>query len=591
MKRILLSLALLFSVSTRGADRPNILLLTVDDMSCDSVGVFGSKLPGTTPNMDKLASQSLRFAHAHVTVGNCMPCRNVLFSGLYSHNNKVEGFYQVKDPGWPHLVDLMKGAGYFTGIRGKVSHSAPYQPYAWDANLDTLPDGSKGHIKDPKSYGISTADGIAKAKAAGKPFCLVVNISDPHKPFWSKARGGGKDPYTPSRIFKASEVPVPGFLFDDPQVREELALYYSSVRRADDCVGQVLAALKASGELDNTVVMFMSDHGMPLPFAKTQLYHHSTHTPWMVRWTGVTKAGSVDKQHMISAVDFLPTILDITGAPHPKRLDGRSYLPLLKGGTQEGRDHVIKEYNENAGRSRDPMRGVQTKKYLYLFNPWSNGERVFATATTGTVTYRRMVDLASSSKSLSARLDLYKHRVPEELYDVTKDPDCLINLINQPKHQAELKELRAKLDAWMVRSKDPMLEAFRKRENAGFVEAYVQKLEKESAARRGNKPKRKTGLIKWTLPKNITPGQPVKLTLAHKIPKRLKEQLLHVTLKDGSGKRIERKVLKASGTGEIEVQFDVPKDLQGNKVSFAAFIGAEFSKNLQLLNSKSIDLK
>ena len=590
MKRLLFILGAVLAISLYAA-QPNILLLTVDDMSCDSVGVFGSKLANTTPNMDKLASQSLRFAHAHVTVGNCMPCRNVMLSGLYSHNNKVEGFYQVKDPGWPHLVDLMKRAGYFTGIRGKVSHSAPYQPYAWDADLDTLPDGSKGHIKDPKSYGISTTDGIAKAKAAGKPFCLVVNISDPHKPFWSKAKGGGKDPYTPSRIFKASEVPIPGFLFDDPQVREELALYYSSVRRADDCVGQVLAALKASGEADNTVVMFMSDHGMPLPFAKTQLYHHSTHTPWMVRWPGVTKAGSVDKEHMISAVDFLPTILDITGTPHPKHLDGRSYLPLLKGGTQEDRDHVIKEYNENAGRSRDPMRGVQTKKYLYLFNPWSNGERVFATATTGTVTYRRMVDLASSSKSLSARLDLYKHRVPEELYDVTKDPDCLINLINQPKHQAELKELRAKLDAWMVRSKDPMLEAFRKRENAGFVEAYVQKLEKESSARRGNKPKRKTGLIKWTLPKNITPGQPVKLTLAHKIPKRLKEQLLHVTLKNGSGKRIERKVLKASGTGEIEVQFDVPKDLQGNKVSFAAFIGAEFSKNLQLLNSKSIDLK
>ena len=590
MKRLLFILGAVLAISIYAA-QPNILLLTVDDMSCDSVGVFGSKLANTTPNMDKLASQSLRFAHAHVTVGNCMPCRNVMLSGLYSHNNKVEGFYQVKDPGWPHLVDLMKGAGYFTGIRGKVSHSAPYQPYAWDADLDTLPDGSKGHIKDPKSYGISTTDGIAKAKAAGKPFCLVVNISDPHKPFWSKAKGGGKDPYTPSRIFKANEVPVPGFLFDDPQVREELALYYSSVRRADDCVGQVLAALKASGEADKTVVMFMSDHGMPLPFAKTQLYHHSTHTPWMVRWPGVTKAGSVDKQHMISAVDFLPTILDITGAPHPKRLDGRSYLPLLKGGTQEGRDHIIKEYNENAGRSRDPMRGVQTKKYLYLFNPWSNGERVFTTATTGTVTYRRMVDLASSSKSLSARLDLYKHRVPEELYDVEKDPDCLINLINQPKHQNELKELRAKLDAWMVRSKDPMLEAFRKRENTGFVEAYVQKLEKESAARRGNKPKRKTGLIKWTLPKNITPGQPVKLTLAHKIPKRLKEQLLHVTLKNGSGKRIERKVLKASGSGEIEVQFDVPKDLQGNKVSFAAFIGADFSKNLQLLNSKSIDLK
>jgi len=245
--------------------------------------------------------------------------------------------------------------------------------------------------------------------------------------------------------------------------------------------------------------MFMSDHGMPLPFAKTQLYHHSTHTPWMVRWPGVTKPGSIDKQHMISAVDFLPTLLDITGAKHPKRLDGRSYLPLLKGGTQEGRNHVIKEYNENAGRSRDPMRGVQTKRYLYLFNPWSNGQRVFATATTGTMTYRRMVALANTDKRLAARLQIYKHRVPEELFDVAKDPDCLVNLIHHPKHQAELKKLCATLDAWMVRSKDPMLEVFRKRDDADFREAYVQKLEKESAERRGNKrkkPKRKTGQIK-----------------------------------------------------------------------------------------------
>jgi hypothetical protein len=179
-------------------------------------------------------------------------------------------------------------------------------------------------------------------------------------------------------------------------------------------------------------------------------------------------------------------------------------------------------------------------------------------------------------KTLSKRLDLYKHRVPEELYDVAYDPDCLVNLINQPKHQAELKELRAKLDAWMVRSKDPILEIFRKRENRDFVEAYVQKLEKESAARRGNKPKnkpnKKTGLLKWDLPENVTPGQPVKLVITHKIPKRLGERLIHVTLKDGNGKRINRKVIKAAGSGEIEVQFDVPKDLQGNKVSFAAFI-------------------
>ena len=469
----------------------NILMITVDDMSADSIGVFGSKLSGTTPNIDRLASQGMRFSHAHMTVGNCMPGRNVLFSGLISHNNKVEGFYQVKNPEWPHMVDLMKKAGYFTGIRGKVSHSTPYQPYAWDAILDTLPDGSKAHFKNADSFGISTSDGIRKAKDSGKPFCLIVNISDPHKPFWSQVKGGEKDTNIPSRIFKSEEMPIPGFLFDDPKVREELALYYSSVRRADDCVGKILEALDKSGEAENTVVIFLSDHGMPLPFAKTQLYHHSTHSPWIIRWPGVTRSGKVDEVHMVSAVDMLPTLLDIVGAKHPGRLDGRSFLSLIRGEQQVNRDHVFKEYNENAGASRDPMRAVQTKQYLYLFNPWSNGQRVFATATTGTVTYRRMATLAKSDARLAKRLAMYKYRVPEELYDVSVDPDCLNNIIDSSEHKMVLNQLQKRLKWWMKKTGDPMLTVFERRNDAEFRESVVQQQEQESMARRAKRKKRK----------------------------------------------------------------------------------------------------
>ena len=469
----------------------NILMITVDDMSADSIGVFGSKLSGTTPNIDRLASQGMRFSHAHMTVGNCMPGRNVLFSGLISHNNKVEGFYQVKNPEWPHMVDLMKKAGYFTGIRGKVSHSTPYQPYAWDAILDTLPDGSKAHFKNADSFGISTSDGIRKAKDSGKPFCLIVNISDPHKPFWSQVKGGEKDTNIPSRIFKSEEMPIPGFLFDDPKVREELALYYSSVRRADDCVGKILEALDNSGEAENTVVIFLSDHGMPLPFAKTQLYHHSTHSPWIIRWPGVTRSGKVDDVHMVSAVDMLPTLLDIVGAKHPGRLDGRSFLSLIRGEQQVNRDHVFKEYNENAGASRDPMRAVQTKQFLYLFNPWSNGQRVFATATTGTVTYRRMATLAKSDARLAKRLAMYKYRVPEELYDVSVDPDCLNNIIDSSEHKMVLNQLQERLKGWMKKTGDPMLTVFERRNDAEFRESVVQQQEQESMARRAKRKKRK----------------------------------------------------------------------------------------------------
>src|SRR5438874_2173804 len=115
------------------ADRMNVLLITADDLSADSLGSFGCKLADTTPNLDRLASQGVRFEHAHVVCANCMPSRNALLSGLYPHNNHVEGFYQVPKPGYPVMADIMKSAGYFTAIRHKVGHSTPYTPYpAWD---------------------------------------------------------------------------------------------------------------------------------------------------------------------------------------------------------------------------------------------------------------------------------------------------------------------------------------------------------------------------------------------------------------------------------------------------------------------------
>jgi N-sulfoglucosamine sulfohydrolase len=487
MRRWLLS-ALYFVLSGGlvAAERPNILILTTDDMSADSVGAFGCKLAGTTPHMDALAKSGLRFRYAHVQVGNCMPSRNVMWSGRYPHNTGVEGFYQVRDAKYPHLVDLMKGAGYFTGIRHKVSHSTPYSPYGWDLVLDTAADGKALHPKDVASYGACTERGIKSAKAAGKPFCLVINVADPHKPFYAEGRTGETipDPHVPSRVFTPEEVPVPGFLFDDPVVRKELAHYYSSVRRADDCVGQVLAALKASGEEERTFVLFLSDHGMPLPFAKTQLYHHSTHTPLVIRWPGITKAGASDDQHMVSAVDFLPTLLDAAGIAHPAGLNGRSFAPLLKGEDQAGRDMVVKEYNENAGGSRDPMRAIETKQFLYVFNPWSNGKRIMQTATTGTSTYRRMRELAATDPAIAARHKLYQFRVVEELYDVEHDPDCLKNLIDDPAYASQRDQLRQQLEAWMVKTSDPMLEVFRRRDDAAFRESYVAAQEREADQRR-----------------------------------------------------------------------------------------------------------
>lgn len=602
LKYPLLLLLLLFVQIVHASEQPNILIITVDDMSADSIGVFGCPID-TTPHIDQLASKGLRFEHAHVQVGNCMPSRNVMWSGRYSHNNGVEGFYQVKQPEYPVLCDLMKEAGYFTGIRGKVSHSTPYSPYDWDEVLDTDANGNAHALKDPVSYGASTRDGIKHAQEQKKPFCLVINISDPHKPFYGVGKGGRefKDPFVPSRIFSVDEVPIPKFLFDDPIVRQELVQYYSSVRRADDCVGEVLKALEESGAEEKTLIMFLSDHGMPLPFAKTQLYHHSTRTPLIFVWPGKIEANSHDREHMVSAVDFLPTLLDVVRFKHPEDLDGRSFEPLLMGDSQENRDYVFKEYNENAGASRDPMRGVESRQYLYLFNPWSNGDRVMATATTGTMTYRRMKVLAAENSFLKERHDLYQHRVPEELYDVVNDPECLHNLIDIPEFQDTLHELEAQLQNWLKQTNDPLLEVFVKREDDQFREEYVQKVEQEALERRNGKRQRgereakpqskKQELISIQTRQQSSLNEPLSVNIQYQLSESLGKQKLHVTLKSENNLRIERQVLEITGTGTKLVNFKIPEDYQGKAVRVAAFVGEDFEQSLQHLNSDLIKLQ
>jgi len=513
-----------------------------------------------------------------------------MFSGRYPHNTGVEGFYQVKDPNYPHLVDAMKAGGYFVGIRGKASHSTPYQPYAWDADLSVI-DGKKQDVKNADSYYVSTRRGIEMAKAAGKPFCLNVNISDPHKPFFG-INSKGKlvdDKNVPSHVFESSEVPIPGFLFDHPDVRLELAHYYSSVRRADDCFAATMKALTESGQADNTVIMFLSDHGMPLPFAKTALWHHSTHTPWIVCWPGVTKPGYVDRKHMISAVDLMPTVLEIAGIEAPDGFDGHSFLPTIQGKSQDDREAVYKVYNENSGGNRSPMRSVETKKYGYLFNPWVDGKRSFATATKGTMTYRAMQKLAATDPEIAARLNLFDHGVREELYDYESDPNALNNLIDDPKYAAVLTELRGTMRQFMEESKDPVLEVFDQRGDDVSVSAYVERVQAVSDERRQKRRKQRSpktqrkqnvNLFDLQLPESVQKGQAVEVVINHKLTKELGKQDFHVTLKNAQGDRVDRKVVQAAGKGSLKVPFELPADFQSAAIMVSVFVGKDYQSNL-----------
>jgi N-sulfoglucosamine sulfohydrolase len=306
------------------------------------------------------------------------------------------------------------------------------------------------------------------------------------------------------------------------------------------------------------------------------------------------KAGAADTTHMISAIDFMPTVLDIAGVKQPAGLQGRSFLPLLRGRSQDGRDHVIKEYNENAGGGRHPMRSVETRKYGYIFNPWSNGTRKFRTATQGTRTYKLMVQKAESDPAIAQRLKLFDYRTVEEFYDYDKDPDALHNRIGDPALRGEVDRLRKILEDWMVSTDDPCLEAFRNRDNPEALDRFVQEQQAASDERRrkarSGKKNAKPGarLIAIAKPGPVTRGGKAEVTIRHTLPADLGKQLLHVTAKRADGKRIDRKVLTIDGTGKVEVTFAIPDEAELQAVSYAAFVGKDFPGSLQHVTTKPL---
>lgn len=472
------------------ADRPNLLLITVDDMNCDSIGVFDCKVPDTTPNIDKLALEGMRFNHAHVTIAVCQPCRASLVTGMYPHNSGIEGFQRLPQDSSIHcLQDFLKDAGYRIGKMGKGLHADPNPKSKWDLCTDNL-----GFGRNPEAFYKVAKAFFKEAASSDKPFYLNANAQDPHRPFadsdQEKQKVKKRTYPAPSKTYKPKDVVVPGFLPDIPKVRQEIAEYYSSVRRADDVTGAILKALTESGAADNTIVVFLSDHGMALPFAKTNCYLHSTRTPLIVRWPGVIKPGSVDSDHMIGGIDFAPTILEAAGLPIPKSIDGRSIVSILKGGTQENRDFVFTQFHETSGKNRFPMRCVQSKRFGYVFNPWSDG-RVFRNESQSGRSFKAMQAAAPGNKKIAARVNLFSKRVLEEFYHFENDPDALTNQVANPEYATEMKRLQAKLEAWMVEENDSALAAFRGRNSPKAVAAFMAQQDKIAAANKKNRKKRK----------------------------------------------------------------------------------------------------
>lgn len=466
---------LLGSLSCRGPqpDPPNVLLLTADDMNWNSVGAFGSPVENITPKIDQLAAGGMRSQHAHVNVAICAPSRTSMLSGREAHRHGVMADGPL-DRAVPTLGRQLQKAGYRTGVHGKWNHLDPQDRFGWD---EVVPTGDLGHGRYPSRYHKKAQAFFEAAKAQNQPFFLNANLGDPHRPLAGRDNAGPNDQPAPvRRTFSPEEVPVPGFLPDLPRVQEDIAAYYTSVYRADECVGAVLTALAETGLQQNTLVIFLSDHGMPFPFAKHECYYNSTKTPLVMRWPGHIEPGTVENRHMVMAADLMPTALEAAGLPVPSELDGRSLLPLLRGKSMEGRDAVYCSYYFHKTSHPYPVRSVQNHRFRYIVTFWSLADKSLRPFISKPMTYRAMEEAAEDDEAIAERLEFYLQRVPEELYDIQKDPDCVNNLIDDSGYQEEAKQMRRMLRRHMERTDDPALETFETRTTTSATR-YLKKRE------------------------------------------------------------------------------------------------------------------
>ncbi len=445
------------------AERQNVLFINVDDMSCDSLGVYGCETPEITPNLDRLAAQGMRFEHAHVTVAICQPTRAVWLTGQWPHHSGALGFNKI-NAGVPTMPEALRKAGYLTGCFAKLKHMIPSR--SKEAFEVTVQSQDLKTGRGVAEYYKHTTAFLKRASELDKPFFLAACIQDPHRPFAGSAQEASRRKRKSNKYsggfpdvndaYEPNQVQVPGFLPDLQPIRKELAEYYTSVHRADEIVGAILRALSESGLADDTVVIFMSDHGMPLPFAKTNCWRHSTRTPWIVRWPGVVKAGAVDREHVIAGIDLSPTVLDIAGLEPLEGQDGMSIRSILEGKRQSKRDYVYTYINTIASKKSFVMRAVNGKQYGYIWNQWSDGKTRFRNESMGGLTYTAMRNSVADAR-IAARHDHLIYRTPEEFYDYEVDPDALNNLAKDPGHMAKLAEYRELMLKQMKDSQDPQL--------------------------------------------------------------------------------------------------------------------------------------
>ncbi len=508
---ILLSLA---QGVEKGPGRPNILFAFADDWGrYASAYAKVDKEAGPnaiikTPNFDRIAKEGVLFTHAFVTSPSCTPCRSSLLSGQYFFRTGLGAILSGAqwDPAIPSYPLLLKKSGYHIGQTYKVwspgfPNDAPYgeRKYEYESAGRRFNQFSQNVIKmmDEKGMTMKAAKQVlydevtgnfdkflADRKGSGQPFCYWFGPTNVHRKW---IRGSGKRLWglNPDDLRGA----MPEFVPDVPIVREDFADYLGEAMAFDTALGLLLEKLKASGEIDNTIVVVSGDHGTPgFTHGKTNLYDFGTTVPLAIRWPNRAAAGRVVKD-FVNLMDLAPTFLEAGDVKIPGVMTGKSLINVLtsekEGWVDPERDFVVTGRERHVAVARDgmlpyPQRAIRTKNFLYIrnFKPdrWPEGNPIGLDEgkdpseeelTEDTRATHPDMDAGPTKAWLVINRDddkvqgpkyynwAFAKRPGEELYDLREDPDQVKNLADEPGYADVKKEISARLMQTLKDAKDP----------------------------------------------------------------------------------------------------------------------------------------
>ncbi len=443
----LAALLVLLTVPAYGQGR-NIVVFVADDHGAEAVGAYGNPVV-RTPDLDRLAAEGVRFTQAFATTASCSASRSVILTGVHNHRNGQYGhqheyhhfsaFENVRT-----LPVMLAEAGYRTARGGKF-HVAPEAVFHFQQEL-ALPQLEAFITRDPR-----------------QPFFFYYGTNEPHRPF----RHDAEDRVDPKAVI------VPPWLPDIPEVREELALYYASVRKTDKTFGAIVDALKRTGTYGQTLIMYLSDNGAPFPGSKTNVYEPAIRLPLVIRRPGQQRRGLVNEA-MVSWVDLVPTILEFAGVKVPAppaagepvlpgrfkdetpAIQGRSFLSVLEEERPSGWDEVYASHTFHEITMYYPMRVVRTRTHKLIWNIAYQLPFPFASDLQASKTWQGVVArglTAFGPRSVKA----YLNRPEFELYDLSRDPLESTNLAADPRYGQVLATLKAKIRAFQARTGDPWI--------------------------------------------------------------------------------------------------------------------------------------